>query len=52
VAAGIDTELGNLDLFVPNDTLDGGTGFALIIEDERLGIKDASAVLDMRIHAD
>src|SRR5271156_6630043 len=52
MAVGVDSELGDLELFVPNDTLDGSTGLALIIENESLGMKDAPAVLDMRVHAD
>jgi hypothetical protein len=37
---GIDGELRDVDLFVPDDTLNGRTRLALIIEDERLGMED------------
>ena len=49
---GIDSKLGDLDLFLANDALDGGTDLALVIEDEGLGVKNAPAIADVGVHPD
>jgi hypothetical protein len=50
-AVGIDGELCDVEIFVPNYTFNGRTRLALIIEDERLSTEDPPAISDMRVEA-
>ncbi len=52
VAVGIDGELCDLEGLVADDALDGGTGLALLVEYERLGVEDAPAIAHVRVDAD
>ena len=51
MAVGIDGELGDVELFVPNDALDGRARLALIVQDQGLGMEDPPAIADVRIQA-
>src|ERR1035441_1351921 len=52
VAVGIDGQLRDVEFFVPNDTLDGGAGLTLIIENQGLSVEDAPAIAHVRVDAD
>ena len=52
VAVGIDGELRDLECLVADDAFDGGTGLALLVEHERLGVDDAAAIAHVQVDAD
>jgi hypoxanthine-guanine phosphoribosyltransferase len=50
IAVGIDGQLRDVEVLVPDDTLDGGAGLANIIENQGLRVKNASAIVHAPMH--
>jgi hypothetical protein len=51
MAVSIDSELRDVEFFVPNDALDGRARLALIVEDQGLGMEDPPAISNVRIES-